>query len=265
VRVIRAIVAAAALAGSVAGAPAGATPLTFTYGGVQTGASPAGTPPWLTAVFEDIDPTSSDGRVRLTLTANLQAADEFISNVRFNLNPDLDGNMLSNPVYVAPDNAIVDFKTSNDGIHGPGGVFDFEFNFPTAQGAGRFTGKEEFVAVLAYPILPDNHILNVSDFDFLSEPNGNGAAKKKTDGLLEALAELDGENTLRNSLAHVQGIKPPGIQPLGIGLQAIEPEETSGWIYGAQARNGVPEPGTLALLGIAFIGFVAASRRRIRG
>jgi PEP-CTERM motif len=247
VRVLRAIAVLAALAGTIFGAPASAGPLTFSYGGVQTGTAPAGTPPWLTAVFENIDPTSSDGRVRLTLTANLQGRDEFITNVRFNLNPDLDGNKLTNPVYVFPGNAIVDFKTSNDGIHGPGGVFDFEFTFPTAAGTGRFTDKEEFVAVLAYPISV-LHTLTASDFDFLSEPNGNGAAKKKTDGLFDALSELDNGSTPRYSLAHVQGI---GLSP-----------NDSGWIFVGDQPNGVPEPGTLALLSMAVLGFAAASRRR---
>jgi hypothetical protein len=248
----RAIVAAAVLAGSVATAPAGAVPLTFTYGGVQTGAAPAGSPPWLTALFEDIDPDPSGtfSRVRLTLTANLQGAGEFITNARFNLNPALDGTLLSNPVYVAPDNAIVDFKTSNNGIPGPGGLFDFEFSFPTAAGDGRFTDKEVFVAILAYPIRL--HDLTAADFDFLSEPDGNAEEKelekkKAEKGLFAALAELDEGSTPRYSLAHVQGIGPSASE--------------SGWIF-VGSQNGVPEPGTLALLGIVAVGFGVASRRK---
>jgi hypothetical protein len=243
VRVIRAIVAVVALAGIVLGAPASAAPLTFTYGGVQTGDSPTGDPPWLTALFEDIGSNSTGtlGLVRLTLTGNLQDS-EFITTVMFNLNPKLDAKNLN--ITGSGGTAMGSFTppSGNDTIEAPGGSrFDFEFTFPTAQGTGRFTDDEFFETVLTYPIL-NLYVITTSDFDFLSAPNGNGALKKAA-----RLDVTDGDEKSRLSLAHVQGIPGGG--------------EGSGWLFATTSTNGVPEPGTFALIGIALAGFVATRRR----
>ena len=224
-RVIRAIVAAAALAGSVGAAPASAIVLTFVYNGVQTGDTPASTPPWLTATFAD-----SPAGVVLTLTASLEAPTEFITTVKFNLDPSLNAALLNYTGASSPNSAFPSISGSNNGIPGQGLTFDWELGFQTSAGAGRFAGTDVFQALLLYNTSPS--VLSASDFDFLS-----GA---------------QGENTPRYSLAHVQGIAPNG----------------SGWVFGDPGGGppaGVPEPGTLALLGMALIGFVAASRRRIRG
>jgi hypothetical protein len=242
VRVIRTVVAVVALAGIVVGAPVSAGPLTFTYGGVQTGDTPAGAPPWLTALFEDVSPTSNLGRVRLTLTGNLQDSGEFITTAMFNLNPKLDTKNLN--ITGSGGTAMGSFTppSGNDTIEAPGGSrFDFEFTFPTAQGTGRFTDDEFFETVLTYPIL-NAYIITTSDFDFLSAPNGNGALKKAA-----RLDLTDGDEESRLSLAHVQGIPGGG--------------EGSGWLFATTSTNGVPEPGTFALIGIALAGFVATRRR----
>ena len=229
-RLIRAIVAAAALAGSVVAAPAGATPLTFTYGGVQTGAAPSGSPPWLTAQFTDLAPVSGFGRVLLTLTPNLQSDSESITDVMFNLNPSLDASMLNITGTGGTASGSFVPPKGNNTIVGPGGagLFDFEFTFK------EFTGKEFFQTVLIYPTQ-----LAPSDFDFLSSPT---VALTKT---AAALTDATG----RNSIADVQGIPPTG---------------GTGSIFGAPPQNVVPEPDTLALLGIALMGFVAGSRRSVR-
>jgi len=226
VKALSAIVAAAALAGTLAGTPASAALLTFTYSGVDTGATPGSPAPWLTATFDD-SPASG---VRLTLTASLEVSTEFISTIKFNLNPSLDAALMSYTGANGAGVAAPSLTAVTDGITGQGLIFDFSFGFQTAQGDGRFAGTDVFEMLLLHN--NGGTVLSVSDFDFLS-----GA---------------QGENTRRYSLAHVQGIaEAPG----------------SGWIFGDPRTppTGVPEPGTLALLGIAVIGFVAASRRRTRG
>jgi hypothetical protein len=220
-RGIPVLVAAAALAGSVASLPATAGMLTFSYGGVHTGDTPASSAPWLTATFDD----SPAAGVLLTLTASLEQATEFITTVKFNLDPALDATLLSFSGSTATGAALPGTTTDTNGIMGQGLRFDFAFDFQTAAGPGRFAGTDQFQTLILYN--SGSLALDVSDFQVLSQAMG--------------------QNIPRYSLAHVQGIAPNG----------------SGWIFG-EPRNGVPEPGVLALLGIAFVGLFAASRRRTR-
>jgi hypothetical protein len=170
--------------------------------------------------------------VQLTLNASLEVASEFITTVKFNFDPALNGSLLSLNNSTAINALLPGAIIDEDDITGQGLTFDFAFNFATSAGPERFAGAgtDVFSTLILYN--SGMQVLSVSDFQFLS-----GA---------------QGQNTARYSLAHVQGIPN------------ANPDLNSGWVFGTPGTpsNGAPEPGTLALVGLALISLVAASRRR---
>jgi hypothetical protein len=156
---------------------ASAGPVTFELNyEFSQGTQPSGSPPWLTFMFEEFG-----NDVKLTLTGDLKDADEFISEVLFNLNPSknpasLDFIYLSGKSASATEKGVNAFKADGDGS------FDVQFSYRGGEN-GRFMGTEQSAYRITYPggIIPE-------DFLFVSWGGGgqgvyHGAAHVQGIGL----------------------------------------------------------------------------------
>ncbi len=157
-------------------APVLADPVVFTFGGVATGGTPSGTPPWLSAKFEQ---GGNADQVWLTLSALNLASTEFVTNWWFNFNPQ---KTLATLLISWDSGVEVNSVTKSADGYTPGasGKFDINFDYPTAA-ADRFTDGEQSVFLLTY-----SGGLAPEDFLFQSAPQGG--------------------QTLYYALAHIQGI-----------------------------------------------------------
>jgi len=190
------------------------------------GQAPAGTAPWVTAVFDDAtgDPTS----VLLTIEApglTGGANGEYLAEMSFNFDPALDPTLLS---FVAVDTADVGATVVNTGVNAfmsdGDGDFDIMFDFPPPPGqpGGRFTGGDAIV----YEIFYAGGNIDATSFNFFSDEGG-------------------GQGTFL-SAAHVQNTTGAG-------------EGGSGWI------GVVPEPSTASLLALGLVGLAARRRAGCAG
>ncbi|HSW46545.1 MAG TPA: PEP-CTERM sorting domain-containing protein [Phycisphaerae bacterium] len=149
------------------------------------GTPPSGSPPWLTATFDD---GGGSGLVVMTLIATNLTGDEFVSGWYLNLSPTLSPASLifSAPTKVGSfttpgiSKGVNQFKADGDG------KYDILFSFATSGGASsRFTSGDSIrYTVTGIASLTEN------DFDVLSFPAGG-----------------HGPFTMA---AHVQGIGPGG-------------------------------------------------------
>ena len=154
--------------GPVAGAATLTLGLDFEFSG---GTTPAGSPPYVTATFDDSFGGPND--VRLTLSTSGLVGAESVSFWWFNFDPTLDASQL---VFTAVNNAASvpnSVAGGNDAFMSDGsGSYDIQFDFPPPPGSNtqRFTAGETVVYDLTY-ISP----IDVSDFNFSSTGGGNGA------------------------------------------------------------------------------------------
>jgi hypothetical protein len=171
--------------------PLSAATVTYDFGQVSGGTAPAGSPPWLEAVFTDAGQPANT--VQLTINAANLSGSEFVSCWYFNLNPALNPKALSFSVS-GSSGSFTDptVQTGPNGFKaGPDGKYDVLFNFATGGGAStRFSSGDS----LTFTITGISG-LTASDFDFLSAPAGGSGPY--------------------GSAAHIQ---------------AIAPDDLSGWI-----------------------------------
>ena len=128
------------------------------FSGAQT---PTGTPPFLRATFSNVM-----GGVELKLESLLNGATEFVNVWNFNLDPNLNPNLLSFAFQSGSPNSA----TINTGVNAfmadGDGQFDIQFDWPNG-GAGRFNGSD----MVTY-LITSSEAISAASFDFLSSPAG---------------------------------------------------------------------------------------------
>jgi hypothetical protein len=160
-------IAAVSFAGAL---QATASSVTYDFGQVSGGATPAGTPPWVQAVFTD----AGANTVQLTLSADGLGAGAFVSCWYFNLNPALDPTSLS--FVVSGSTGAFGGPTIQTGANGfkagPDGKFDLLFGFATTGDDSSLFGNGDS---LTYTISGISG-LTADDFNQLSTSAGGSGA-----------------------------------------------------------------------------------------
>jgi hypothetical protein len=155
--------------------PLGAATVTYNFGQVSDGTAPAGSPPWLQAVFTDSGLPANT--VQLTLNAGNLQGSEFISCWYFNLN----SAMLPSNLSFSPSGSNPSILTgANMFKAGQDGKFDILLGFSTVSGSQFGNGSSLTLNITGIG-------LTANDFNFLSEAGANGSYA---------------------SAAHVQSIQP---------------------------------------------------------
>lgn len=177
----------------------------YDYSAVVSGYAPAGSPPWATLTIEDY----AANQVKLTLQANLQGPEEFISGLWLNIAPFVsDVSLVSGSVVGGASVSIG--KLDENRVSGLDEQFDLRIEFETANNPDRLTDHETVSWILQGTGLTENHFLAKS-------------------------VKLQGKKTLPGTfytMIHVQGI------PLG-------PNGPEG--SGKLTASVIPEPGTILL------------------
>ncbi|MDZ4779253.1 MAG: hypothetical protein SGJ19_03265 [Planctomycetia bacterium] len=177
-----------------------------------TGDDPAGTPAWLTAVFEN----TVANTVQLTLTANLQDPNEFNSNVWFNYS----GADASELVFSYVSGILGTFTGDTDQFNGGAGVkYDINGEYPTSNKnpALRFDGADTSVFTIFRAAGLDE-----SDFNVVANSGGN-------------------VNNRFIATAHVQGIDgPAGSGHIYATEVEVVPEPASLAVWGCIGLMGIP-------------------------
>jgi hypothetical protein len=143
----------------------------YNFGEVSGGTAPAGSPPWIQAVFSD---SGSPNTVNLTLSAGNLSGNDFVTCWYFNVNPALN---LSTMTLTASGSAGSftgpSVQTGANAFKaGPDGKFDLLFQFAsTGDNSTRFTSGDS----LTFTITGIGG-LTADDFNALSTCTGGSAA-----------------------------------------------------------------------------------------
>jgi hypothetical protein len=217
--------------------PAGAAivsfDLNFEFSGAQT---PAGSPPWGTATFDD---EGTPGTVTLTMTSNINQTPqtgEWFEKWYFNYDPELPGG-LTTAAFSSSDTNKGGLTIQENFLRADGdGYFDFFFDWPNPAGGPPSDPNEPkaFYAngdTVTYIITKGG--LTADDFDYLS------------------VTTEDGDDTT-GGLPHAGRIQ---------GLPRFDgPNEGSGWLT-EQTMAPIPVPGSALLLAPGLILLVAVRRK----
>lgn len=198
------------LASIFGSAPAQAGSVTYTLNTAFNGGTPTSTPPWLTATFAD----NGADTVRLTLTASLNVATEFISDVAFNvLDTIVPSSLTFTPVSGVP--STVQATTQNaQNLTGGGSAgqgFDVNLAFTTANNSNRFEGSD----VVIYDIkLPG---LTFADFEFTN----TGSAHAHVGAHVQGIPGTTGPSSAIKDGAAVPEPSSVILSAVGLGLVSL--------------------------------------------
>jgi len=145
---------------------AGAASITFDLSVVFSGDTPEGTPPFLTATFDDS--FGGPNTVRLTMSASGLFDIESVANWHFNFDPALDPTQLAFAVVGVPGSTPNPIQTGVNAFQADGdGMFDILFDFPPPPGstAARFTAGETVVYDITY-----SGPIDISSFNHFAAP-----------------------------------------------------------------------------------------------
>ena len=202
-----------------------ASTVTYDFGQVSGGATPAGTPPWVQAVFSDVGMPADT--VQLTLTAGNLAGSAYVSSWYFNVDPTLNPSALS----FAAGGSTGSFTgptitTGPNGFKaGPDGKFDVLFAFTsTGDDSTRFTSSDS----VTYTISGISG-LTADDFNWLSTSAGGSgqysSAAHIESGSVDCPAWVNPSTTQILGNADDQHSVPDAsttIMLLGVSLAGIE-------------------------------------------
>lgn len=210
---------------------ASADTVTYNFGSVSSGATPAGSPPWVQAAFTDTGMPANT--VQLTLNAGNLSGSEFVSCWYFNLDPTLNASALtftatgSSGSFTTPT-----VMTGTDGFKaGPDGKFDVLLKFSTSGDAStRFMSGDS----LTFDITGITG-LTADDFNWLSTSAGGSG--------------------LYSSAVHIQSID---------GGDSAWVNPTSTQLQNDSVDRQVPDhSATVALLGTSLL-VIEGLRRKMR-
>jgi hypothetical protein len=213
---------------------AAASSVTYDFGQVSGGSAPAGTPPWVQAVFSDAGMPA--GTIQLTLSAGNLAGSAYVSCWYFNLNPTINPTALN--FTASASSGLFTGPTITTGANafkaGPDGKFDILFGFTSSGGdAARFGSGDS----ITYTISGISG-LTVDDFNQLSTSAGGSGAYP--------------------SAAHIESSLSDSGCPAW-----VNPSSTS-QILGNSDERAVPDASaTLALLGASLAG-IETLRRKLK-
>ena len=187
--------------------PAQTATLEFALDVEFSGATPpAGTAPWITAIFDDS--WGGDKNVRLTMTAGNLSGEEFIDDWFFNLDDTLDVTQLNFVLVGTPGSTPNNIDTGKNAYKADGdGFFDIKFDFQNAAGTGRFTTGETVIYDISY-----TSAITALSFNYGSAPGGGAGTYL--------------------SAAHIQGIGTDGLESGWIGTGTPVPEPTTMLLLG---------------------------------
>jgi hypothetical protein len=203
-----------------AGLSASASSVSYNFGEISGGTAPAGSPPWVQAVFSD---TVAD-TVSLTLSAGNLSGSDFVTCWYFNLNPSLVPSSLT--LSVSGSTGSFTGPTVQAGANGfkagPDGKFDLLFGFTsTGDDSTRFTSGDS----LTFTITGISG-LTADDFNWLSTSAGGGGAYASAVHIesAEGSAWINPTSTLTDNAQTAPSV-PDGattLTLLGTSLVAIE-------------------------------------------
>jgi hypothetical protein len=240
---------------------AGATVLTMNLGTGINGTTPYATDkaPWLSAAFTDLGARNGVNVVQLVMTNNLVNAKtslptgEYVGDWLFNIDPVFTTFGVS---YVSGYQAAVNIAQTVGSSAIKGGVFDIDFAGATAN-ANRFTGGMTSVYEFSAAGLTAGAFAFTTNAGYYSAADIKGIASGKSGSIGATTATLTGTMTAATATTVTTAGTTTTTEPAATTVNTAADIETS-----KPAQADIPEPASVALLGMGMGAMFLANRRR---